>query len=107
MPDREEVINELAKHIESALAVGSDYVDCVRTDLLQTVVELLKAQEPKKRESKAMLPCKCGSKRREHWYSGNPNEAEILKCCRCGFRVCGNSAMDVIRNWNKAVSEDG
>lgn len=42
MPDRKKVINELVEHIESALAVDSDYVDCVRTDLLQTVVGLLK-----------------------------------------------------------------
>lgn len=45
MPDREKVINELVKHIESALDIDSDYVDCVRTDLLQTVVGLLKDQE--------------------------------------------------------------
>lgn len=45
MPNREKVINELVEHIESALAVDSDYVDCVRTDLLQTVVGLLKEQE--------------------------------------------------------------
>lgn len=44
MSDREKVINELVEHIESALAVDSDYVDCVRTDLLQTVVGLLKKQ---------------------------------------------------------------
>ena len=44
MPDREKVINELVEYIESALAVDSDYVDCVRTDLLQTVVGLLKEQ---------------------------------------------------------------
>lgn len=43
---REKVINEPVECIESALAVDSDYVDCVRTDLLQTVVGLLKAQEP-------------------------------------------------------------
>ena len=45
MVDRENVINELVEHIESALAVDSDYVDCVRTDLLQTVVGLLKEQQ--------------------------------------------------------------
>lgn len=44
---REKVINELVEHIESALSVDSDYVDRVRTDLLQTVVWLLKAQEPR------------------------------------------------------------
>lgn len=47
MADREKVINELVEHIESALAVDSDYVDCVRTDLLQTVVGLLKEEQPK------------------------------------------------------------
>lgn len=48
MADREKVINELVEHIESALAVDSDYVDCVRTDLLQYTVALLKEQEPVK-----------------------------------------------------------
>jgi len=42
---RGKVINELVERIESALSVDSDYVDNVRTDLLQTVVGLLKAQE--------------------------------------------------------------
>ena len=46
MADREKVICELVEHIKSALSVDSDYVDCVRTDLLQTVVGLLKEQEP-------------------------------------------------------------
>lgn len=46
--DREKVINELVKHIESALNVDSDYVDCVRTDLLQYTVALLKEQETQK-----------------------------------------------------------
>lgn len=47
MADREKVINELVENIESALFGDSDYVDCVQTDLLQTVVGLLKAQEPR------------------------------------------------------------
>lgn len=48
MTDREKVINELVEHIESALAIDSDYVDCVRTDLLQYTVALLKEHEPVK-----------------------------------------------------------
>ena len=48
MVDIGKLINELVEHIESALAVDSDYVDCVRTDTLQTVVGLLKEQQPKK-----------------------------------------------------------
>lgn len=45
MTDREEIINELVKHIESALAIDSDYVDSVRTDLLQYTVALLKEKD--------------------------------------------------------------
>ena len=48
MADIDGLINELVDHIESALAVDSDYVDCVRTDTLQTVVGLLKEKQPKK-----------------------------------------------------------
>lgn len=44
MIDREKVINELVSHIENALSVDSDYVDCIPTDLLQYAVALLKAQ---------------------------------------------------------------
>lgn len=46
MADIEKLISELVDHIESALAVDSDYVDCVRTDTLQTVVGLLKEKRP-------------------------------------------------------------
>lgn len=48
MPDREKVINELVEHIESALDVDSDFVYCVRTDLLQYTVALLKEQAAQK-----------------------------------------------------------
>ena len=45
MPDKVKVIDELVEHIESALSVDSDYVDCVQTDLLQYTIALLKEQE--------------------------------------------------------------
>ena len=64
MVDRDKVINELVEHIESALSVDSDYVDCVRTDLLQYTVSLLKEQEPKeaKRGSVGGFACfVCGN----------------------------------------------
>ena len=48
MPDREKIINELVEHIESALDVDSDFVYCVRTDLLQYTVALLKEQAAQK-----------------------------------------------------------
>ena len=47
MVDRDKVINELVDCIESALSVDSDYIDCVRTDLLETVVGMLKDDEMK------------------------------------------------------------
>ena len=67
--DREKVINELVEHIESALAIDSDYVDCVRTDLLQTVVGLLKEQEEQIRQLTEELE-ELRNKRNEVYYSG-------------------------------------
>ena len=70
-----------------------------------TVVEYVRemptvATDKPKRESLAMLPCKCGCVRREHWYG---NDTEALVCKRCGFKVVGKNGADVIRNWNEAV----
>ena len=92
MTDREKIINELVEHIESALAVDGDYVDCVRTDLLQTVVGLLKEQEAVKpvldeQTGRLWLCGKCGS------YVGfedndphDPNEFDKF-CRECGRPV--------------------
>ena len=71
-------------------------------DAVKAAYDLLKAQEPKKRESLAMLPCKCGGTRREHWYGVN---TEALVCKRCGFKVVGESNKDAIRKWNEAVKQ--
>ena len=105
MLGREKVI----EHFKDAIAASGDGNKWrfVRADIIKEAILLLEAQEPKKRESKAMLPCKCGCKRREHWYGGDdPNKREQLKCERCGFTAYGKNATDVIRNWNKAVRED-
>ena len=89
MIDRKNVINELVEHIESALAVDSDYVDCVRTDLLQYTVALLKEQEPvkpiPKKPSKHMKSCSemydaCG--RCGNWITDLQNYCEI-----CGAKI--------------------
>lgn len=50
-----------------------------------------------------LLPCKCGCERREHWFSGNFEMPEMLKCMKCGFAVKGKNKADVRREWNKAV----
>lgn len=75
--------------------------DC-ETDLKKDALELLKAKY-KPRESRKMLPCKCGCKRREHWYGSSYDNSEGLKCTKCGFEVWGKNAIDVIRKWNEAV----
>lgn len=95
MPDREKVINELVEHIESALAVDSDYVDCVRTDLLQTVVGLLKEQE-------AVEP-KTG-----HWiFESAYREAWSHTCSECGKRM--TTAYNTYANycWNCGAKMEG
>lgn len=66
--DRKNVINELVEHIESALAVDSDYVDCVRTDLLQTVVGLLKEQETVPVYEDKNNKCECGETVCRYWH---------------------------------------
>lgn len=104
MTDRKKVIKGL-----ECCKLGCDYgcpyadseEDCTR-NLASDALELLKELEPKKRESLAMLPCKCGGKRREHWYGA---ESEALVCKRCGFKVVGKNSMDVIRRWNEAVKQ--
>lgn len=61
--------------------------------------------EKKIQRPERLLPCKCGCKRREHWYSIG-ERSEGLKCCKCGFEVWGKNEIDVHKNWNKAVTED-
>ena len=105
MTDREKVIRGLEEFKADLKPFAGNKADWQKVD---NALELLKAQEPKKRESKAMLPCKCGCKRREHWFGGDdPEKFEMLKCSHCGFTAYGKNATDVIRNWNKAVRADG
>lgn len=74
--------------------------------LMQDALTLLREHEPKKRESLAMLPCKCGCKRRRHscgWINGR--KIVGLRCHQCGLTVIGKNETDVIRNWNKTMLE--
>ena len=57
----------------------------------------------RKRESRKMLPCRCGYNKRKHLYGSN---GVYLVCKRCEFTVCGKNEIDAIRNWNKAVSRN-
>ena len=54
-----------------------------------------------------LLPCKCGCKRREHWYGPrNSENAYILKCCKCKFSIGGKNEIDVHKKWNEAVKNE-
>ena len=53
----------------------------------------------KKRES--LLPCICGSKRRDHWYV--PPKGVALVCSKCGREARGESESDARRAWNEMI----
>ena len=52
-----------------------------------------------------LLPCKCGAKRREHWFGSKSDRAFILKCYKCGFEASGKNEIEAHKNWNEAVKE--
>lgn len=61
----------------------------------------------KKREK--LLPCTCGSNRRQHWHgvdikSGRPFEE--LVCYKCKRRVRGYSKEEAISNWNEMIKKE-
>lgn len=107
MTDREAVINALNTAIDTAFAANCGLAK-LPVDVAVRAVDMLKAQEPKKRESRAMLPCKCGCKRREHWFWCTPDNelCEELRCEKCGFTVTGKNQIDAIRRWNEAVKRE-
>lgn len=80
------------------------YVSNCREALINDALELLSKSSIKPYESRAMLPCVCGCKSREHWYGCDGSEQLI--CKRCGKKVSGISGMDVIRKWNKTIQEE-
>ena len=71
------------------------------TTVEQSVCEAVKVRpRPEK-----LLPCKCGCKRREHWFGSTKGNDWIFICSKCGFRVSGESEIDVHAKWNKAIRE--
>lgn len=109
MTDRDKAIKGLERCCVDNCTEGSkcpyySEKDCLTT-LLYDALELLKAKY-KPRESRKLLPCKCGYNRREHWHSGSYDNSEGLECMKCGFKVWGKNATDVIRKWNEAVTQN-
>ena len=44
--------------------------------------------------------CRCGCKRREHWYD---SRGVMLKCKKCGLSASGKTEAEARRNWNRMI----
>lgn len=53
-----------------------------------------------------LVPCVCGSKRREHWFGTTSERMEILKCCKCGREASGKSEIEVHKKWNEMILQE-
>lgn len=54
-----------------------------------------------------LLPCTCGSKRREHWQKWIGNDWEITLCCmRCGKSVSGIGDAGARSAWNEMIRSE-
>ena len=94
---REMVIKALVSMPNCRVGLGDTW--CTILDIL----DVLKAQEPKPRESRKMLPCTCGGKRRQHWFS---EAGYQMRCVRCGLAAPrGKTELEAIRAWNKMIEE--
>jgi hypothetical protein len=106
MADREKVITEL-QILRTWCAVNPEYnkglciEDCrSAVEWLDNALALLKAQEPKI-ESRAKVPCICGSRKRETWLG---DAGWQFKCMKCGRRSpWGKTEKEAIQNWNKMI----
>lgn len=52
-----------------------------------------------------LLPCVCGSKRREHWYDSR-EKSRILKCSKCKRAVSGKNEIEVHKKWNEMIKAE-
>lgn len=103
--DREKIIDELVEHIESALAVDSDYVDCVRTDLLQYTVALLKEQEH--RETFIVIDTKTGKEADEYNIALHEDWAKHLCYCDMdGWAIMGDGTLLLVDECGKYAYAD-
>ena len=59
----------------------------------------------KKREK--LLPCICGSKRREHWDTYVKGvHYRVLRCEKCDREVSGRTEAEAIHNWNEMIRSE-
>ena len=70
-------------------------------------IEKLESAKVKKKRPPKRLPCTCGRKRLELWWSSNPNDKGwFLKCPNCGRQSQPERYQSRVNfAWNKGLSE--
>ena len=54
-----------------------------------------------------LLPCTCGSNRREHWYMYRDGiRFKGLICHKCGKEALGKTEIEAKENWNRMIKEE-
>lgn len=74
--------------------------------LRNEIVRALNEARPKKRESRARLPCVCGCKRTSIVYRVGVNEGQYLRCDNCG--ICSpmsETYIGAVRAWNAMINQ--
>lgn len=54
-----------------------------------------------------LLPCSCGSVRRERWVGTGSYNKVIIRCSRCGKMAYGKNERKARENWNKIAPLEG
>lgn len=52
-----------------------------------------------------LLPCICGCKKREHWYSTG-DRSIILICCKCKREASGKNEIEAHKKWNEMILKE-
>ena len=108
MTDKEKVCSKLQNalvqmHSPEGYEYTSDDVNELEMAAWDALNLLQESNLIKKKERVKLLPCRCGCKRREHWFAAGNDMQAILVCEKCGFEVRGKNEEDARRNWNEAV----
>lgn len=92
------LMKEAANAIEELLTLKA---------LSDAKIEKLESAKAKKKRPPKRLPCTCGRKRFELWWSSNPNDKGwFLKCPNCGRQSQPERYQSRVNfAWNKGLSE--
>ena len=93
----------ILKHLRDDLHLQSkDYIDC-----FDMAISALEKQAKEKKANIKRLPCTCGRKQLEQWWSSEEgNEGWFYKCPVCGLRSRVVKKCRLNEAWNEAVRND-